>query len=148
METAIKPKKRLEEGEERRFAPHCILATQDPIPGSSYRNRCFVEAASDKLLIQLAEEERLRTGLLYPCQHSLRSGRTAGSKRPTPLHQSSLQRSGPKVNECLKKWPLLIGRRYVCKHAATEFVKAQVRVRWTPRQGIELRVCEFKFVEG
>jgi hypothetical protein len=31
METAIKPKKRLEEGEERRFAPHCILAKEsDP----------------------------------------------------------------------------------------------------------------------
>src|SRR6185312_4433683 len=28
METAIKPTKRLEEGEERRFAPHCILATK------------------------------------------------------------------------------------------------------------------------
>jgi hypothetical protein len=32
METAIKPKKRLEEGEERRFAPHCILATKESDP--------------------------------------------------------------------------------------------------------------------
>jgi hypothetical protein len=89
----------------------------------------------------------LRTGLLYPDSIACAQAGLLDPKRPTPLHQSSLQRSGPKVNEGLKKWPL-IGRRYVCKHAATEFVKAQVRVRWTPRQGIELRVCEFKFVEG
>lgn len=34
METAIKAEKAACEGEERRFAPHCILATKDLIQGN------------------------------------------------------------------------------------------------------------------
>jgi hypothetical protein len=93
METAIKPKKRVVEGEEQRFAPHCIFATKESGSKATHQDRCFVEAALDKSLIQLVEEES---------QPSISSATALDSYRANPCTRRTRRR--PLISRVCDEW--------------------------------------------